>query len=98
MTEISAQWNAMSAEEQNEATNDALQELKDHKEMRALALQNVPINAFHDARGNIQAVKTEVRQACLWFEQFLIASTTTAGSSPCSNWRGNLAVCCAWQL
>ena len=64
MTEISAQWNAMSGKEQNEATNDALQELKDHKEMRALTLQNVPINAFYDACGNIQAVKTEVRQAC----------------------------------
>jgi hypothetical protein len=59
--EISAKWNAMSADERVEATEDALQELKDQKEMRSFALQNVPIHAFHDVRATFDSMKKEVR-------------------------------------
>ena len=64
MPQISAKWNAMSNEEQIAATNDTLEDLKNQKEMRSLSLQNVPINAFHDTRANLAAVKSEVRYSC----------------------------------
>ena len=51
----------MSASEQKEATEDAIKELDERKEMRNLALHNVPIAAFHDTRATQQQLKTKVR-------------------------------------
>jgi hypothetical protein len=64
MPQVSAKWQAMSNEERIAATDDSLQDLKDQKEMHALSLQNVPINAFHDTRANLAAIKSEVRRSC----------------------------------
>ena len=64
MPQVSAKWQAMSNEEQIAATDYSLQDLKDQKEMDALFLQNVPINAFHDTHANLAAIKSEVRHSC----------------------------------
>lgn len=50
----------MSKEEKVHATCEGLQELEGHREMKALAPRNVPIDVFHDARKTLQAIEVEV--------------------------------------
>lgn len=57
---IAAQWKQMSKEEQNAATDDLIPELKEHREMKKLAVQNVPINAFHDTQVSLKKIQDEV--------------------------------------
>ena len=60
MAQVSAAWNAMSQQEKVDVTDDLLEDLNDHREMKALAVQNVPINAFHDAQVTIKQIEDEV--------------------------------------
>ncbi|KAG2154475.1 uncharacterized protein EDB93DRAFT_1248271 [Suillus bovinus] len=48
--ELASRWNNMTKAAQEEETNDAVQSLKEFREMKNLALHNVPLNAFQDAR------------------------------------------------
>ena len=41
-------WSAMTKQQQEEVTADAIKELEERREMRNLAVHNVPIAAFHD--------------------------------------------------
>jgi hypothetical protein len=51
----------MSKEEQIKATEVAVRELEDHREMKSLAARNVTIESFHDARASLQTIEREVR-------------------------------------
>jgi hypothetical protein len=59
--QISVRWKSMSKNEQIAAMDSSLQDLNDQKEMCALSLQNVAINAFHDVRANMAVIKSEVK-------------------------------------
>ncbi|KAG1721553.1 uncharacterized protein EDB91DRAFT_1024695, partial [Suillus paluster] len=48
--ELASRWNNMTKAAQEEETNDAVQSLEEFREMKNLALHNVPLNAFQDAR------------------------------------------------
>lgn len=53
----------MSTEERKEATKDAVEELKEIREMKELSVQNVPISAFNDAQAVMRTVEEEVSSA-----------------------------------
>lgn len=57
---ISAQWKAMSPEEQLAATDDLINVLEDQREMKALSMRNVPIEAFRDADQTLVSIEHEV--------------------------------------
>jgi hypothetical protein len=57
---ISAKWKAMSKEEQEDATDQLLKELNEFCDMKKLAVQNVPINAFHDTQVTVKKLEDEV--------------------------------------
>lgn len=54
------EWAKLSQEERELVTEDGVDKLKEHHEMKALATWTVPIDIFHDARQTLQALKTEV--------------------------------------
>ncbi|KAJ8456300.1 hypothetical protein ONZ45_g18775 [Pleurotus djamor] len=56
MKQFSEEWRTMSAEERLNATDDALKDLSEHREMKLLAPHNVPISAFHDTRANLETI------------------------------------------
>lgn len=43
-----------------EATKDSVEKLQEFYEMKALAVQNVPLNCFHDARSSLTSIETQV--------------------------------------
>jgi hypothetical protein len=47
-------WKKMSKEEQEEATNELLKDLEEFHDMKKLAIQNVPINVFHDTQVTVK--------------------------------------------
>jgi hypothetical protein len=51
----------MTKEEQEEVTDDAIEELKDHCEMKAFSACNVPLQAFHNARATMDSFEKEVK-------------------------------------
>ncbi|KAI9059665.1 hypothetical protein FKP32DRAFT_1606017 [Trametes sanguinea] len=62
ISEISAKWKALSDEEKIAVTEDLVKELDEQKEMKALAVQSVPISAFHDVRATLDSVFEELRR------------------------------------
>ncbi|KAI0349370.1 hypothetical protein OH77DRAFT_1415159 [Trametes cingulata] len=50
MARISKQWHAIPKEEKEELVKEILEEMEEAKERKTLAVQNVPVNAFHDVR------------------------------------------------
>ncbi|KAI9059828.1 hypothetical protein FKP32DRAFT_1613971 [Trametes sanguinea] len=62
ISEISAKWQAMSKEEKEWVKEDLVKDLDEVKEMKALAVQSVPISAFHDARATLDSVFEELRR------------------------------------
>ena len=66
--EISARWKSLSKEDRIAATATCMQEIEDEREARDLAVHNVPLRVFHDARSTIQHVEKEVGgvSAYLW--------------------------------
>jgi len=45
---------------EKEVTSGAVEELKVQREMKALAVQNTWLSAFHDARSNLDGVEDKV--------------------------------------
>lgn len=41
---------------------EAVAELNQHREMKQLSVQNVPLAAFHDTRANIETVERQVSE------------------------------------
>ncbi|KAG6807074.1 hypothetical protein H0H92_008912 [Tricholoma furcatifolium] len=60
MTEIAAEWKQLSAEERLARTEEKVSELRDIREMRNLAPQNVPIASFHDVWATLDSVDEEL--------------------------------------
>ncbi|OCH83692.1 hypothetical protein OBBRIDRAFT_717852, partial [Obba rivulosa] len=60
MPELSAKWQAMSAEEREEATKDLIGELEDLREMKARAPQNVGLSTFYDIHATMASIEREV--------------------------------------
>ncbi|KAF7794227.1 hypothetical protein EIP86_005359 [Pleurotus ostreatoroseus] len=58
--EYRAEWQAMSKEEQIAITEDALQELKEIREMKKFSVQNVSIAAFHDSQATKHRIEEEI--------------------------------------
>ena len=52
----------MSLEQKKESTKGAVVELEAQREERNTSIQNIPINAFHDARANLMSIGRQV-----WF-------------------------------
>lgn len=74
--EIAMVWNGMTDSEKMEATTDAIEELKEHRANKSIAVHNVPISAFHDTHVTLDKIASEVRNftrltLCLTF--FVIA-------------------------
>jgi hypothetical protein len=58
--EISARWKSLSQEDRITITAGCMEEIEEEREAKNLALHNVPLNAFYDARGTVRAVEKEV--------------------------------------
>lgn len=65
---IKGEWEEMSPEEQTEVTADALKELEERSEMKALVGHNVPMAAFRDVYATQQNIGTQVRLSDLDFD------------------------------
>lgn len=61
--DIAEKWNAMSQQEKIDATEGLMEDLEDHRNNKALASHNVPINAFHDIRATLDSVTQTVRRS-----------------------------------
>ncbi len=61
VAEISAKWAAMTKDEKDRYTVNLVKDLDEAKEIKSLAVQSVPINAFHDIRANMSTIFEEVR-------------------------------------
>jgi hypothetical protein len=60
MPDIRAQWKGMSKEEQIVATEESIRSIKETREMKAFAPQNVMINAFHDTEKTLKSIDEAV--------------------------------------
>ncbi|KAG1887414.1 uncharacterized protein F5891DRAFT_967291 [Suillus fuscotomentosus] len=58
---IAERWNSMSKSEQEDATQAAVKDLEDHREMKKLAIRNVPLEAFHDCQRSVEAIDHKAR-------------------------------------
>ncbi|KAI0352967.1 hypothetical protein OH77DRAFT_1385253, partial [Trametes cingulata] len=58
----SKEWAALSPEEKAELSQKLVKDLDEVKEMRALSVQNVPLNVFHDARATLEVIFEELRR------------------------------------
>jgi len=58
--DLTERWKAMTQAKKEAATLGAVEELKVQREMKALAMQNTRLSAFHDARTNLDAIEDEV--------------------------------------
>jgi hypothetical protein len=83
--QISNQWNAMSSMEKKDATKGLIEDLEDHREMKALSTWNMPIATFHDADTTIQNLEKEVcltpHFKCIAYKQLKIDPLST-----CMHW------------
>ncbi|EIW53125.1 uncharacterized protein TRAVEDRAFT_24434 [Trametes versicolor FP-101664 SS1] len=57
-----ALWASMSDEEKAQFNEEAMKDLEEAKEMKALSVQSVPINAFHDARATLDGIFKEIQR------------------------------------
>ncbi|KAH9951710.1 hypothetical protein B0H21DRAFT_684804 [Amylocystis lapponica] len=62
MQEIREQWKSMTQQEKRDATEDAVEELKEHREMKSRGQHNVQMGAFSDARATLASMKTELER------------------------------------
>ena len=61
VAEIAATWNAMSSEEKQEASQEALDQLKMARENKRFNRHGFAINAMRDASTTLDAIEREVR-------------------------------------
>ena len=64
--EISERWKSLSHEDRVAVTAGCMQEIEEEREAKDLALHNVPLKAFHDAKSTMQAVEKEVSGKLLY--------------------------------
>ncbi|KAI0343132.1 hypothetical protein BDW22DRAFT_1304847, partial [Trametopsis cervina] len=57
---LRVEWNEMSKAEQMEVTAGALEKLEEVREMKNTATHNVAINAYHDVRGTMASINTQL--------------------------------------
>jgi hypothetical protein len=50
----------MTKEEKERATDDSFKDLEDYRDMKKLAIHNVPISAFHDTQVTVKKLEDEV--------------------------------------
>ncbi|KAG6824221.1 hypothetical protein H0H92_007626 [Tricholoma furcatifolium] len=62
MAEIAAEWKKLSPDKRLAHTEEKVSELRDTREMRNLAPQNVPIASFHDVRATLDSVDEELQR------------------------------------
>src|SRR5262245_39175789 len=60
ISDISTTWNAMTKEQQQNATSDALVELQEHRENKITGHHNNPRSAFQDARTSLDVIQQDV--------------------------------------
>lgn len=58
--QLREEWNAMTTEERIAATEDAVADLQDAREMKKYAAHNVPISAANDSRATLADVQSQV--------------------------------------
>jgi hypothetical protein len=72
----------MSETERTEATENAMTDLKERREAKAVAPHHVPLNSFHDTRANIDSIVKEVNSLhhffLLSFFVFILLSQMSA--------------------
>lgn len=51
---------AMTMEQKIEATKDSVKKLEEFRATKALSIQNVPLNSFHDAHANLMSIENMV--------------------------------------
>ncbi|KAI0083030.1 hypothetical protein BDY19DRAFT_864865, partial [Irpex rosettiformis] len=56
MPQLREEWNGLSSTEKSDLTEEWVTKLEETREMKAHAVHNVPINAFHDARATLKSV------------------------------------------
>ncbi len=44
-----------------EATKGAMEQIEENREIKRLAVHNVPLGAFHDARATLDSIEVQVR-------------------------------------
>ena len=71
----------MSKDEQIAITEDAVQELREIREMKKYSVQNVPIAAFHDAQATKQRIENEVRTLLIHDAELVRTSLTVPNRS-----------------
>ncbi|PCH42013.1 hypothetical protein WOLCODRAFT_73099 [Wolfiporia cocos MD-104 SS10] len=59
--QISVQWKALTPEEHDTVTANAVEELKDKRENRATARHRLPVQAFHNGCGTLKKMKHELQ-------------------------------------
>jgi len=65
--DISRKWNKMSAEEQIAATDPLLADIEELREMKKLAVRNVPLESFQDASSSLKTLEKEVCFELLYY-------------------------------
>lgn len=59
--DLRVSWNAMTREQQVEATKHSVKELEEQREVKSLAVRNVPKSCYHDTRATLASVEERVR-------------------------------------
>lgn len=90
-SQVASKWKQMSAEEKTLATCEGLQELEGHREMKALAPHNVPVNVFHDARKTLQGIEAEVISQCSHSHNVTHIYVALATCFACPHWSRSCA-------
>ncbi|KAI5984614.1 hypothetical protein EDD15DRAFT_2177067 [Pisolithus albus] len=57
---IASVWNSMTPDEKDAATEDAMKDLREHRENKALATHNIPTSSFHDSRVTLDTISHEL--------------------------------------
>jgi hypothetical protein len=60
VAEIAADWNAMSNDEKQKASQETMEQLKSHHENKRFNRHNLPVNALHDTSTTLDAMEQEV--------------------------------------
>ena len=61
LARITEAWNSMPKDEKAQISEELIKELDEVREMKALSVQSVPINTFHDIRATLESVFETVR-------------------------------------
>lgn len=65
MAEISAAWQAMSSDNKENLSVDAITSLKAHHENKTVVRHNVPLNAYQDTRATLSTFENDVSSSLI---------------------------------